>query len=143
MRTISLRIVPSSKITLYNITTTPPNHKYSHAPHSRSNSNNTDILAPITQTLNNLLEQLKQLSTTNTSSHSTPSHHKNHHNNTDRYRHKYYNRDTKHNSHGNYNRSKSYSENTHNRVHHSRHNLRTRVNEIEDFSECRSDCTDL
>ena len=31
----------------------------------------------------------------------------------------------------------------HNRTHHSRHNHRTRVNEIEEFSECSSDCTDL
>ena len=119
-----------------------PNHKHSYAPHSRWDSNNTDMLAPITQTLNNLLEQLKQLSTTNTSSHSTSSHCKSHHNNTDRHRHKYHNRDTKHNSHGTYNRNKSYNENTHNRTHHNRHNHRTRVNEIEEFSEHSSDCTD-
>ena len=88
-----------------------PNHKYSYAPHSRSNSNNADMLAPITQTLNNLLEQLKQLST----------HHKSQHNNTYRHRHKYHNRDTKHNNHGNCNRNKSYSENKHNRTHHNRY----------------------
>ena len=101
------------------------------------------MLAPITQTLNNLLEQIKQLSTTSTSSHSTSSHHKSHHNNTDRHKHKYHNRDTKHKIHGNYNRNKSYSENTHNRTHHSKQNHRTRVNEIEAFSECSSDCTGL
>ena len=49
------------------------NHKQSYAPQSRSNSNNTDVLAPITQILSNLLDQLKQLSMTNTNSHSTPS----------------------------------------------------------------------
>ena len=48
-----------------------PNCKHSYAPHSRSNSNNTDMFAAITQTLNTLLDQLKQLSTTSTSSHST------------------------------------------------------------------------
>ena len=120
-----------------------PNHKHSYVPHSRSNSNNTDMLAPITQTLHNLLEQIKQLSTTPTSSYSTSSHHKSHHNNTDRHKHKYHNRDTKYKSHGNCNRNKSFSENTHNRTHHSRQNHRTRVNEIEEFSECSSDCTDL
>ena len=52
------------------------NYKHSYEPHSRLNSNNTDVLATITPTLNNLLEQLKQLSTTNTSSQSTSSHHK-------------------------------------------------------------------
>ena len=97
------------------------------------------MLAPITQTLNNLLDQLKQLSMTNTNSHSTPSHNIGHHNNTDRHEHKYHNRDTKHNS--NYNRNKS--NNTHNRTHHSRYNHRTRVNEIEEFSKCSSDCTDF
>ena len=35
-----------------------PNHKQSYAPHSRSTSNNTDMLLPITQTLSKLLEQL-------------------------------------------------------------------------------------
>ena len=113
----------------------------SHAPHSESNGNNTDMLATITQTLSNLLDQLKQLSVTNTNSHSTSSHHKSHHNNTERHKHKYHNRDTKHNS--NYNRNKSHKGNTHNRTHHSRHNHRTGVNEIEEFSECSSDCTDL
>ena len=53
-----------------------PNHKQSYAPHSRSNSNNTDMLAPITQIVCNLLEELKQLSMTNTNSHSTSSQHK-------------------------------------------------------------------
>ena len=119
-----------------------PNHKHSYVPHSRSNSKKTDMLAPITQTLSNLLEQIKQLSTTSTSSHSTFSHHKSHHNNTDKHKHKPHNRDPKHKSHGNFNRNKSYSENTHNRTHHSRHNHRTRVNEIEEFSECSWDCTD-
>ena len=118
-----------------------PNHKQSYASHSRSNSSNTDMLAPITQTSSNLLDQLKQLPMTNTNSHSTSSHHKSHHNNTDRHKHKYHNRDTKHNS--NYNRNKSYSRNTHNRTHHSRHNHSTRINEIEEFSDCSSDCTDL
>ena len=33
-----------------------PNPKQSCAPHSRSNSNNTDMLAPIIQTLSNLLD---------------------------------------------------------------------------------------
>ena len=113
-----------------------PNHKQSYAPHSRSNRNNTDIFALITQTLSNLLDQLKQLSRTNTKSHSTPSHHQIHHNNKDRHKHKYHTRDTKHNI--NYNRNKS-----HNRKHHSRHNHRSRVNEIEEFSECSLDCTDL
>ena len=116
-----------------------PNHKQSCAPQSRSNSNNTDILAPITLTLSNLLDQLKQLSMTNTNSHSTCFHHKSNQNITDRHEHKYHNRDTKHNS--NYNRNKS--NNTYNRTHYSRHNHRTRVNEIEKFSECNSDCTDL
>ena len=120
-----------------------PNHKHSYGLHRRSNSNNTDMLAPITQTLNNLLGQIKQSSTTSTSSHSTSSHCKNHHNNTDRHKHKYHNRDNIHKSHSNYNRNKSYSKNTHNRTHHSRQNHRTRVNEIEEFSECRLDCTDL
>ena len=69
-----------------------PHHKQSYAPHSKSNSNNTDMLAPITQTLSNLLDQLKQLSMTNTNSHSTSSQHKSHHNNTDRHKHKYHNR---------------------------------------------------
>ena len=125
-----------------------PNHKQAYAPHSRSNSNDTDMLAPITQTLSNLLDQLKQLSMTNTNSHGTHTnshstlfHHKSHHNNTDSHKHKYHNRDTKCNS--NYNRNISYNGNTHNRTHHSRHNHRTRVNEIEEFSECSSDCTDL
>ena len=113
-----------------------PNHKHSYVPHSRSNSNNTDMLAAITQTLNNLLEQINQLSTTSTSSHSTSSHHKGHHNNTDRHKHKYHNRDTKHKNHGNYNRNKSCSKNTHNRTHHSKQNHRIRVNEIEAFSKC-------
>ena len=122
----------------HNIT---PNHKQSYAPHSESNSNNTDMLAPITQTLSNLLDQLKQLSMTNTNSQSTSSHHKSRHNNTDRHKHKYHNRDTKHNS--NYNRNKFHRGNTHNRTHHSKHNHRTRVNDIEEFSECSSDCTDL
>ena len=67
----------------------------------------TDMLVPITQTLNNLLDQLKQLCTTNTSSHSTFFHHQCHLNNTDRHRHKYHNRDTKHNSYDNYNGDKS------------------------------------
>ena len=49
-----------------------PNKKQSYASHSRSNSNNTDVLASITQTLSNLLEQLKQLPMTNTNSHSIP-----------------------------------------------------------------------
>ena len=120
-----------------------PNHKHSYAPYGKSNSNNTDMLAPITQTLNDLLQQLKQISTTNTSSHSTSSYHKHHHNNIDRHRHKYHNRGSKHNSHGNYNRSKSYSENRPNRTHHNRHNHRTRVNEIEEFSECSSNYTYL
>ena len=31
-----------------------PNHKHSYTPYSRSNSSNTDMLTPITQTLNNL-----------------------------------------------------------------------------------------
>ena len=53
-----------------------PNHKHSYTPHSRSNSNNTDMLAPITQNLNNFLGQLKQLFPTSTSSPSTSSHHK-------------------------------------------------------------------
>ena len=83
-----------------------PNHKHSYAPHYRSNSNNTDMLTPITQTLSNLLEQLKKLSPTSTSSHSTSSHHKNHHNKTDRHKHKYHNRDTKYKNHGNYNGNK-------------------------------------
>ena len=78
---------------------------------------------------------------TNTNSHSTPSHHKSYHNNTDKNKHKYHNRNTKHNS--NYNRNKSYIGNTHNRTHCSRQNHKTRVNEIEEFSECSSDCTDL
>ena len=130
----------SNPIQHHNPTT---NHKHSYALHSRSNSNNTDMLTPITQTSNNLLEQLKQTSMTNTSSHSTPFHHKSHPNNTDRHRHKYSHRDTKHKSHGNYNRNKPYSENTHNRTHHSKHNHSTRVIEIEEFSECSLDCTDL
>ena len=54
------------------------------------------MLAPITQILNSLLEQIKQLSTTSTSSHNMSSHHKSHHNSTDRHKHKYHNRDTKH-----------------------------------------------
>ena len=78
---------------------------------------------------------------TKTYSHSTPSHHKSHQNNTDGHKNKYNNGYTKHNS--NYNRNKSYNGNTHNRPHHSRHNHRTRVNEIEEFSECSSDCTFL
>ena len=102
------------------------NHKQSYAPHIRSNSNNTDMLALITQTLSNMLDQLKQLSMTHTNSHS---------------KHKYHNRDTRNNS--NYNRNKSYNGNTHNRTHHSRHNHRTRVNEIEEFSDCSSVFTDL
>ena len=118
-----------------------PHHKQPYAPYSESNNNSTDMLAPITQTLSNLLDQLQQLSMINTNSHSTSSHHKSHHNNTDRHNHKYHNRDTKHNS--NYNRNKSHKGNTHNRTHHSRHNHRTRLNEIEEFSECSSDCTDL
>ena len=118
-----------------------PNNKQSYAPHSRSNSNNTDVPASITQTLSNFLDQLKQLSRTNANSHSTPSHQKSHYNNTDRHKHKYHKRDTKHNS--NYNRNKSYNGNTHNRPHDSRHNHRRRINEIEEFSECSSDCTDL
>ena len=52
------------------------------------------MLTPITQTLNNLLEQLIQLSMTNTSSHSTSSHHKSHHKNTDGHTYKYHKRDT-------------------------------------------------
>ena len=87
------------------------------------------------------LEQLKQLCMTKTNSHNTSSHHKRHQNNTDRHKHKYHNKDTKHN--GNYNRNRLYSGNTHNRTHHSRHNHRTRINGIEDFNECHSDCTDL
>ena len=118
-----------------------PNHKLLYAPHCRSNSNNTDMLTPITQALSNLLEQLKQLFMTNTNSFGISSHQKSYHNNTDRNKHKYHNRDTKHND--NYNRNKSYSGNTQNRTHHSRHNHRTRVNKIEEFSECSSDCTCL
>ena len=99
-----------------------PNHKQSYEPISRSNSNNTDMITPITQTLSNLLDQLKELSMTNTNSHSIPSHHKSHHNNTDRHKHKYHNRDTKHNS--NYSRNKSYNGNAHNRTHHGGHKHR-------------------
>ena len=120
---------------------TSPNNKQSHAPHSRSSINNIDMHSPITQTLSNLLDQLKQLSVTNTNSHSTPSYHKSHHNNKDRHKHKYHKRDTKHNS--SYNGNKSYNGNTHYRPHHNRHNHSTKVNEIEEFSECSSDCTDL
>ena len=131
---------PNNPIQHYNPT---PNHKHSYASHSMSNSNITVMLAPITQTLNNLLQQLKQLSSTHTSLHSTSSHHRSHHNNTDKHRHKYRNRDTKHNSHGNYNRNNLYGKKTHNRTHHSRHSHRARVNAIEEFSECSSDYTDL
>ena len=60
---------------------------------------------PITQTLSNLLDQLKQLSMTDTNSHNTSSHQKSHHNNTDRHKHKSHNRDTKHNSNNNRNKS--------------------------------------
>ena len=120
-----------------------PIHKHSYASHSRSNTNNTDMLAPITQTLSNLLEQLKQLSTTSTGSHNTSSHYKSHHNNTERHRCKYSNRDTKHKSHANYKKNKTYGENSYNKTHHNRHHHGTRVNEIEDFCECSSDCTNL
>ena len=119
-----------------------PNHKHLYVG-SRSYSSNTDMLAPITQTLNSLLEQLNQLSLTPISSHSTSSHQKSHHNKTGRHKPEYHYRDTKHTSHDNYNRNKSYSENTHNRTHYNRHNNSTRVNEIEEVSECSSDCTDF
>ena len=36
-----------------------PNHKHSYIPHSRSNSNNTDMLTPITKTLNYLFSAIK------------------------------------------------------------------------------------
>ena len=114
------------------------NHKHLYAPYIGSNSNNPSMLIPITQTLNNLLEQLKQLPMTNTNSHSTSSHHKSNHNNTDRQRQKYHNRDTKHNNHGNYNRDKSHIENTCNRTHHNKQIHSTRVNDIEEFSKCSS-----
>ena len=140
MRAISLRIVLSSKI-IPHIITIQHQSINSHMHPTVGQLATTQTCLPITQTLGNLLEQLKQQSITNTKSHSTCSHRKSQHNNTDRHKHKYHNMDTKHN--GNYNRSKLHSGNTHNRTHHSRHNHRTRVNEIKEFRECSSDCTDL
>ena len=141
IRAISLRIVPSSKIMPHTITI-PHQIIISHVHPKVGQTATTQICLHLShKLLNNLLDQLKQLFMTNTSSHSTSPYDRKHHNNTDRHKHKYHNRDTKHNS--NYNRNKSYSGNTHNRTHHIRHNHSTRVNEIEEFSECSSDCTDL
>ena len=110
---------------------------------NRSTSNTTDVITPIAQTLKSLLKQLKQFNTSNTTTHNNTSHHKSHHNNTDRQRHNHHNRDAKHNSHNTYNMHKTYCENRHNKEYHNRHDNRRMVNEIKDFSEYNSDCSDI